>query len=199
MIINQTVSGGGTTPTGKYQLLQRIKDDNNNEIGTVAGFRKDANGNEYAVVSLDRTYQTSVANFCSNSGTSFGVTLYDNLRVYSSKDTATQTCDTILAKCISMGWTSEAITAARALSFSIDGVTYYGQVPTINELIQIYTMAPEINDLDPTGDLVFASTIMSSTQNSNVFLFCLNNNGSVTTTYRTYGNFMIPILELPNA
>ena len=44
--------------SGKYQLLQRIKDDTNTEIGTVSGFVKNSNDTEYAVVCLDAQYRT---------------------------------------------------------------------------------------------------------------------------------------------
>uniref|UniRef100_UPI003865CADA hypothetical protein n=1 Tax=Methanobrevibacter sp. TaxID=66852 RepID=UPI003865CADA len=46
-----------SAPTKKYNLLDRVKDDSNNEIGTVSGFFTDANNVEYAVVCLDAQYR----------------------------------------------------------------------------------------------------------------------------------------------
>lgn len=46
MIINQIVSGGSSpapTPTEKYPLFSRVKDDTNTNIGTVAGYFIDRN------------------------------------------------------------------------------------------------------------------------------------------------------------
>lgn len=54
--VTVNVSGGGS---GKYQLLQRISDDNGTGIGTVSGFFTDANNVEYAVVCLDAQYRIS--------------------------------------------------------------------------------------------------------------------------------------------
>lgn len=197
--------GGG----GRYKLLDRIKDDSNNEIGTVSGFFKDANNTEYAVVCLDAQYRLASAQWTSSTG---GVT---NLPQYGTNgtgvdlihntytDTATSNCDKILAWCASGGYTSGAVSHCRSKSFVIGGTTYYGQLPNLCELFYICANRAAISDADtskssyPSLDIASWSQAWSSSQWSANNSWHIGSNLSFAAKTTTY--FVVPVLELPNA
>ncbi len=137
------VEGGGSS--GKYQLLQRIKDDSNNEIGTVSGFFTDSNDVEYAVVCLDAQYRLASATWCSSTSSITDMPMYPNAvnsypdnMVWDSKETATMNTQFIINYCNSSGSTSQACSHCRSKQFTIDETTYYGQLPNVKELLDIY-------------------------------------------------------------
>lgn len=196
--------GGGVEPGGKYQLLQRVKDDSNNEIGTVCGFIKDSNDTEYAVVVLDRAYRTSSTyNWLSSAVDVSGIPSYNNNTVYNAPETATKNCTEILATASAQSLTSGAVSRCRSKSFLIDGVTYYGQLPNLTELLYILMHASDINTLNPSGSGPLISTsynYWSSTQNSSGSAWGISSSGAVSKGFgkNSVYNF-IPVLELPNA
>lgn len=209
-IINQVVSGGGSpTPSGKYQLLQRVTDDSNNEIGAVCGYHTDANDVEYAVVCLDAAYRLASGQIMSTKAAITGLPSYSNLSAYSAKETATYNCNKILEQCSVSGYTSSAITHCRGQSFIIDGVEYAGQVPTAMELLKVFEHREGINAIDPTSTanptliIPNATTTWASTQYNNQYVsnyfFMCTLRGDVTFDNPTVSAFIIPILELPNA
>lgn len=201
---------GGSS--GKYKLLDRVKDDSNNEIGTVSGFFKDANDVEYAVVCLDAQYRLASAEWTSSYGTVTNLPSYAMncaaIDLLSNKytDTATSNCDKILAWCSANNYTSAAVSHCRSKSFVIGGTTYYGQLPNLCELYNICINRNEISNADtskssyPTLDIAtLNSRPWSSTQYgaNSVWLFATN--GSVTYTTKSNTYFIIPVLEIPNA
>lgn len=212
--IGKMPSGGGGS-SGKYQLFERIKDDTNTEIGTVSGFFKDENDTEYAVICLDSTYRASPKKYLSNgsvsvtdlpiySGNGDFISLINN--VYTN--TATYNTQKILDFCTAQGYTSTACEHCRSKSFTIDGVTYYGQLPNLCELFQIAKNHIRLSTLDPTESgathplLTFpSSNILGSDQgqatgNSSVLYI----SGVVNLNYtKTVSAAVYPILELPNA
>ena len=204
-IFNQVVSGGGITPSGKYQLLQRVTDDSNNEIGTVCGFHTDANNVEYAVVCLDAQYRLASGNYLSHN------VLITNLGnkntaalLWLDTDTATSNCDKII-DFIGDGstYTSSAVSHCRAQSFVIDGTTYYGQLPTATELVSIFELLPEINNAD-TSASQYPELIIPTAGNAWSSSQYNNQNGwhiaaGLNTITKTQLKFIIPVLELPNA
>jgi hypothetical protein len=212
-----TVNVGGT-PTGKYQLFERVKEQNNLEIGTVCGFFKDANDVEYAVVCLDYIFRASYDDnlkFLSSSTTITGLPLYDGngdyikliTNVYTN--TATYNCDKVIAFCNTSTYTSSACTYCRSKSFVIGGTTYYGQIPNTYELFQIALNHERLGALDPTdlddynkslikfpGRNIMGSDLgdrrgrISTLYQSGV----VNNNGNIADNLPVY-----PVLEIPNA
>jgi len=196
--------GGGTS--GKYQLLQRIKDDNNNEIGTVSGFFSDANNVEYAVVCLDAQYRLDSAAWCSNNSTTV-----TNLPTYStdqwgpweSKETATYNTQKILDFCNANSYTSEACSHCRSKSFTIDGVTYYGQLPNMIELYDIVRNHTALNTADPTAssyssvDFSTGRSVWSSSQESNLYVWSAASHGGMSHYSRSFTFGVVPVLEIP--
>ena len=93
------VNVSNPTPSGNYQLLDRIEDDNHNEIGTVSGFFTDANNIEYAVVCLDASYRLAAAAWCSDANTLIANLPAYNNHVsafwYNATETATENTQTI--------------------------------------------------------------------------------------------------------
>lgn len=197
---NVSVSGGST---GKYQLFDRIKDDSNNEIGTVSGFFTDANDVEYAVVCLDATYRTSSAHFVSVTGIVINMPLYTNWIIWEAPETATENTTLILDYCSARGCTSTACSHCRQYSFTIGGVTYYGQLPNIIELVDIARHRTAIDAADTSGGSITIATdnnYWSSSQYSTAASWYINGTGSANkfTNTKTYDYYVCPVLEIPN-
>ena len=206
--INSIPSGGST---GKYQLLERIKDDNNNEIGTVCGFFKDTSDNEYAVVCLDAQSRLASAKWTSNTGTVTNLVQYSmngaaiDLIANTYTDTATSNCDKILSWCTANSYTSEAVSHCRSKSFVIDGTTYYGQLPNLCELFYICANRAEISNADTSKSsyssldiATLASRLWSSSQFNSTNVWYISSNGTVNNTSKTISYFVAPVLEIPN-
>lgn len=193
---------------GKYQLLDRVKDDSNNEIGTVSGFFTDANNVEYAVVCLDAQYRLDGGQYCSDYST-----VVTNLPVYNTstwgpweaKETATFNTQKILDFCAANSYTSTACSHCRSQSFTIDGTTYYGQLPNMIELNDIVRNHTAINTADTTAssytsvDFASSKQIWSSSQHSGEEAWLtITYTGNMGRTYK-HGSFCVaPVLEIPN-
>lgn len=201
------IEGGGSS--GKYQLLQRIKDDSNNEIGTVSGFFTDSNDVEYAVVCLDAQYRLASGKWCSYSSA-----VVTNMPIYNSnlnlwwyddaKETATQNTQLILDYCTANGYTSTACSHCRSNSFVIDGTTYYGQLPNMREIFDIWRNRVQIETMDISASsqslLNFSSarSVWSSTQYNSTGGWYMYSSGSLHNFNKTWDYFICPVLELPN-
>lgn len=198
------VSGGG----GKYQLLQRISDDDGNEIGSVSGFFTDANGVEYAVVCLDAQYRNDSTLWCSSITEVTNMPLYADLatsNVWEAKETATENTQLILDYCTANGYTSSACTHCRSKSFVINGVTYYGQLPNgveVSEIAKNYNIIETMDTSASTNSSLNFSTsrnIWSSTQYSYNNAWGLGFRGYLNTDTKNYASiFACPVLEIPN-
>lgn len=205
-IINQVVSGGGSAPSGKYQLLQRVTDDSNNEIGTVCGFHYDSNNVEYAVVCLDAQYRSADGQYLSIGALVAGLPAYEYVEAYNAKETATFNCEKIMDSVNAYsGRSSTAVQHCHSKTFVIDGVTYVGQLPSLIELVKMVEWRTQINSADITAasnpTLVIADdiAIWSSTQSSMAGGWRLNDFGNFEAASKTSHNYVIPILELPNS
>ena len=205
-IINQVVSGGSSpTPSGKYQLLQRVTDDNNNEIGTVCGFHTDSNSVEYAIVCLDAQYRLANGYYLSNQDAITGLAMYTDQSLWESTDTATSNCTKILDYATSGGYTSTAVSHCRSKSFTIDGTTYYGQLPTLVELVKVFMNRTAINTKDTSASqyssliVPTSSRVLSSTQRDASGGWIMNSTGNTFSYAKTLEALVFPILELPNA
>lgn len=196
------ISGGGSS--GGYQLLERISDDSNNEIGTVSGFFTDANNTEYAVVCLDAQYRLASGTWCSNPAWTSNTYWYQNQSLYSAKETATNNNQRILDYITSQSYTTTGFSHCRSQSFTIGGVTYYGQMPNILELIDIYKVREAINTAD-TSASSYSSLIISnstaswsSSQYNSMNAWHIDAGGYTKSNIVTGNCFIIPVLELPN-
>lgn len=190
-------TGGGST--GKYSLLQRVTDDSNQEIGTVCGFHRDANNVEYAIVALDAPYRQDYYQLTEQTSVA-GLTAYSDSSVYGSKETATANCNLILAAS-----TVGSVCEIRAKpAFTIDGVQYERQVPTLSELIKLLSLMTEINAADTSsGSGLALSTswiyLSCSAASSNYWGVSTNGRTSTITLGASASNLTATILELPNA
>lgn len=203
MIINTQIKGGGTTPTGKYHLLDRVKDDNNNDVGIVVGFFRNANNTEYAVVALNAVNRATLKTREESNEPIPGWTEYSSgLSAYGIRETATQTCDQIMDY-VSGGFTSPAVSHCRSLSFTIDGNSYAGQLPNVIEVVQIAHYKSEINAGDPTAaanpSLVLADSLVSSTRVGPFSCLGIKSTGYMNNCSQTIAWFVVPVLEIPNA
>ena len=196
-----------SAPTKKYNLLDRVKDDSNNEIGTVSGFFTDANNVEYAVVCLDAQYRLASSQYASTSGSITNLPLYSDLvssNVWTAKETATFNTQKILDWCSTNGYTSTACSHCRSKSFVIGGVTYYGQLPNIKEVVEIAKHYSEIESMDTSAssntslNFSTARTIWSSSQCAINNGWCLYASGALTNYTKTTTRFACPVLEIPN-
>ena len=190
------VGGGSVTPSTKYKLLQRVIDDSNNEIGTVSGFFTDANNVEYAVVCLDSTYRNSSAQWASAEGNVTNMPLYSDWTIWEAPETATENTTLILAS-----KTSSACTHCRSKSFTIGGVTYYGQLPNIIELVDIARHRTAINAADTSGGSITIATNKdywsSSQYNSSYSWYIDGYTGRVLFSGMTANCYVCPVLEIP--
>ena len=194
--ITVNVPSGGTPTHKKYSLLDRVYSDANAAIGTVSGFFTDKNDVEYAVVCLDATYRNSSAQWASAEENVTNMPLYDNWTIWEAPETATENTTLILAS-----ETSSACTHCRSKSFTIGGVTYYGQLPNIIELVDIARHRTAINAADTSGGSITIKTYnnyWSSNQfNSNGGWFITS--GGIAFNNKTTDYYVCPVLEIPNA
>lgn len=199
--------GGGS---GKYQLLQRISDDNGNEIGTVSGFFTDANNVKYAVVCLDAQYRATDISPTSYTASKLesitNLPIYSDYHANSAKETATWNTQTILDYCTSKGLAGDGCNFVRSKSFTINGIIYYGQIPNIHELVDIANNWDILENLDITAssysslNFSTARSVFSSTQNrSNGQLkYWSGDNGQIGGGASNANKmFICPILEIP--
>lgn len=195
-----TISGGG-----KYKLLDRIKDDSNNGIGTVSGFFTDANNVEYAVVCLDAQYRLASGAYCSNTSAVTDLPVYSTWTIWEAKETATLNTQKILDFCTAQSATSTACTHCRSKSFTIDGATYYGQLPNIIELVDICKNYTAIQSADTSvsqykslGLPKTSGRTWSSSQYRSDRGWNVTNVSSVSFSTKTENHFVCPVLEIPN-
>lgn len=191
---------------GKYQLLSRVKDDSNNEIGTVVGFHIDANNVEYAVVALDAQFRLLSGQYLSDVVAITDLTQYADISVYGARETATFNCDKILAQATTSGLTSTAVSHCRSKTFTIDSVQYAGQLPTLMELLKILEFRTEVNTADTSASqysslaLPTSKIYWSSSQNSATYGWTVSSDGRTTASSKKFNNPLVaPVLELPNA
>lgn len=199
-------SGGGSGTTDVP--LTRFKDDNNNEIGTHYMNFEDANGNVFKVVLLDAQYRNDYTQWCSNTSTVTNMPIYNNsLNAWwydNAKETATQNTQLILDFCSAGGYTSTACSHCRSKSFTINGTTYYGQLPNMREVFDMWRHRVQIEQMDTsassqsTTNFSSARTIWSSNQYTSNHSWYLVNNGLVYEYGKTYRFFACPVLEIPN-
>lgn len=201
------VESGGVTPSGgKYQLLQRISDDNGEEIGTVSGFFTDANGVEYAVVCLDAQYRAEGFTWCSVAESVTDLPIYNDVQwgPWEAKETATENTQLILDFCDANGYTSEACDICRSSQFIIEENTYYGQLPNMIELNDIVRNHTALYAVDPTVggnsslDFSTGSRFWSSSQFSEEAAWHASTEGFMVDSYKYDSLNIVPVLELPN-
>lgn len=191
----------------KYTLLQRISDDNGNEIGTVSGYQLGQDNKEYACVCLDAVYREASLQYLSDNVAITDLPNWVDQRIWDVdevffKETATFATDKILAMTTGGTYTSSACTHCRSFSFVIDGVTYQGQLPTIMELVNIFQHRTRINSLDPTASSYNSKiiprnkTTWSSTQISSTRALSVNDFGLVTLNSKSVAYFVVPVIEL---
>ena len=205
-IFNTTISGGGSptpTPTRKYGLLDRVKDDSNNDVGIVVGFFYDANNTEYAVVAVNAANRAASLKTRDESSEPIPdwTTYSGGLSAYGIRETATQTCDQIMDY-VSGGFTSPSVSHCRSLSFTIGGNSYAGQLPNVIEIVQIAHYKSEINAGDPTAtanpSLVINDSLVSSTRVSSFICLGIKSTGYLNNCSQTTAWFVAPVLEIPN-
>lgn len=196
---------GTLEPGGDFQLT-RVKDDNNNEIGTHICNFTDGNGNKFKVVVLDAQYRLGVGYWCSSTTTVTNMPLYSDLassNVWEAKETATQNTQLILDYCTANSYTSTACSHCRSKSFVINGVTYYGQLPNEIEVSEIAKNYHAIETMDtsassnPSFNFSTSRNIWSSSQYSSGSGWRLGDYGGLFNASKTNGYFVCPVLEIP--
>lgn len=195
-------SGGG-----EFQLT-RIKDDTNTEIGTAFMEFEDGNGNKYTVVCLDAQYRNSSTQWCSDTSTVTNMPIYSSsLNAWwydNAKETATQNTQLILDYCSAGGYTSSSCSHCRSQSFTINGTTYYGQLPNMREVFDMWRHRVQIEQMDTSAsshsltNFSLPRNIWSSSQ-LNSYGWYLVSTGNVNNYYKTSKYFACPVLEIPNS
>jgi hypothetical protein len=200
-----SITTGGTIIAGDVPLT-RVSDDNGDEIGTWYMNFEGSNGNIYKVILLDAVYRNDATQWCSNRNSVTNLPIYDDLsssNVWESRMTATENTQLILDYCIAGSYTSSACTHCRSQSFTIDGVTYDGQLPNMIELVHIAKHYHEFDSLDSS------SSTSTSTNFSTHHTFWSSNQYASDCWGLTYGGtiydlnksltsfFSAPVLEIP--
>ena len=207
-VVSPVIVNGSSTPSGTTDVpLTRISDDNGNEIGTWYMNFVDGNGNTYKVIVLDAQYRNASAQWCSDMNTVTNMLIYNsnyNKWWYdNAMETATQNTQLILDYCSAGSFTSISCSHCRSQSFTIDGTTYYGQLPNIRELFDMWRHRVQIEQMDTSAsshsstNFSAARIIWSSSQYSSAYGWCLNSFGSVYSNYKTTKYFACPVLEIP--
>lgn len=197
-------SGGGSV------TLERIKDDSNNEIGTYFMDYTDSNNNKYKVVALDAQYRNSSVKWSSGNGDVTNMPLYNDYTVAfwndEGRESATTNTQNILNWCDAKGYTSTSCSHCRSKSFVINGITYYGQVPNLKEMLGIITNRVRINSMDTTAssyttlNLATRHSWTVSLQYNGSYGWCLGSAGEVYFYNKTTTNlYVCPVLEIPNS
>lgn len=192
-----------------YGIGDRIYEDIDGlAIGTIGAIYTDNNDVEYAVCVLDSTYRlpstkwmdqavavTDLPQYSSNNTAAFGF----------GSESATFNCDKILAM---TSYTSDAVNHCRSKSFIINGVTYYGQLPNVCELCQIYANHYKLGQLDTTESSAannvklsswFAGSFCwSSSQYRSSDAWGVYSNGNAYSGTKTGTCMVCPVLEIPN-
>lgn len=203
---NYEGSGGGGSGTTDVPLT-RFKDDNGNEIGTWFMNFEDANGNLFKVVCLDAQYRNTSTKWCSKSSAVTNMPMYNtnyNLWWYdNAKETATQNTQLILDYCSANGFTSTACTHCRSKSFTINEITYYGQLPNMRELFDMWRHRIEIEQMDISANSYrstnFSSSrsIWSSSQYLKDYGWYLISLGYIAQGSKWNDYLACPVLEIP--
>ena len=76
---------------------------------------------------------------------------FANSSVWGAKESATENTQFILDYCTATGYESPACTHCRSKSFVINGVTYYGQLPNVIEIIEICKNVQAIEAMDTSA------------------------------------------------
>jgi hypothetical protein len=213
-----TVNVSGSSVRNRRYLPGEFVYADNGEtpIGICSGLYVDSNDIEYAVVCLNASDRATSKNWTSATGAVTNMPNYGHVNTAAfgfGTESATTNCDLI------MDWVnasssrkSTAIAHCRSKSYVIDGTTYYGQLPNICELLQIFSMHHYIYTNDPTSasagtTLNFATWpstasgntyAWSSSQYSSAYSWCVSSSGSAYNTNKNYGYFVAPVLEIPN-
>lgn len=197
----------GTLEAGGDFQPTRVKDDSNNEIGTHICNFTDANGNTFKVVVLDAQYRKTSTQWCSDRNTVTNMPMYNSnydLWWYdNAMETATQNTQLILDYCTAQSATSTACTHCRSNSFTIDGTTYYGQLPNMREVLDMWRHRVQIEQMDTSAsshsstNFSSARTIWSSSQYNNSNCWYFGNRGTVNNFTKTNDSFTCPVLEIP--
>lgn len=204
--ITPTIITKGSGSTDKYKVGDRVNDDSNNPVGTVSSIFTDGNGDRYAVVCLDAVNRLASGKYLDNLAAVSGIPTYTDLDVWTSLETATTNTTAILAT-----GASTSCSHCRSKSFIIDGVTYAGQLPNLNEVSQIFVQKNVINNQDPTAStysslvVPSATNTWSSSQKGADRGWFFNRDGGVGIgygefdyyDYKTQEYFVIPVLEIP--
>ncbi len=198
-------SGGGSGTTDVP--LTRFKDDTNTEIGTHYMNFVDGNGNTYKIIVLDAKYRLESSQWCSERDYVTNMpTYYDNLSAWwydNTKETATQNTQLILDYCSANGYTSTSCSHCRSKSFTINGTTYYGQLPNMREVFDMWRHRVQIEQMDTSANTSTSTNfsskhhIWSSTQANNMSGWYIANSGQVNITLKGSGYFACPVLEIP--
>lgn len=199
-------SGGGSGTTDVE--LTRISDDSGNEIGTWYMNFEDANGNIFKVVLLDAQYRNASTQWCSTSSTVTNMPIYNsnyNKWWYdNAKETATQNTQLILDYCSAGGYTSTSCSHCRSKSFTINETTYYGQLPNMREVFDMWRHRTQIEQMDTSAsshsstNFSSARSIWSSNQYNGVTGWYMNSYGRVSNVDKTTNYYACPVLEIPN-
>lgn len=200
-------SGGGGGGSSEDVPLMRISDDNGNEIGTHYMNFEDANGNIFKVIALDAQYRNASTQWCSDRNTVTNMPMYNfnyNLWWYdNAMETATQNTQLILDYCSTKGYTSTSCSHCRSKSFTINGTNYYGQLPNMREVFDMWRHRVQIEQMDTSAsshkstNFSSARSIWSSSQCSSTNGWYLNSSGSVGNSFKATSNFACPVLEIP--
>ena len=206
-IINSYVNvNGSPAPADPYPLLSRVTDDSNIDIGCVAGYHFDASNQKYAVVCLNAEHRPAATQVFTETSDMNNLNLPNawDSSAYAQLNTATQNCDAILAS-LQTG-TSPAVSNCRLKTFTISGIIYSGQLPTLGELMSIISFMTQINNSDPTVTQ-YSSRIISattdywcSTKNEPGEMWLLGGSRTSGKTYDMAPNrdcSILPVLEIP--
>ena len=198
LIVTEGNEGSGTTDVP----LTRISDDNGNEIGTWYMNFADANGNTYKVILLDSQYRNSSTIWGNIGSTVTNMPLYSDLKssnIWEAGETATQNTQLILDYYPN----SSACSHCRSKSFTIGGVTYYGQLPNMLEVFYIARNYNRFDAMDTSANshsslnfssarFIWASNQMNKNSGWILMPFCTIAGGEKSLT-----NFACPVLEIP--
>ena len=176
----------GSLNVGKYELLDEIYDDENNLVRKVAGFHTDANGNEYAVVFVGS--QSSTRLFNTSPVSIPNMPLYATWATWEAKQSATYLTDLI----ISSGYPSEAVTFCRNYSFTIDGITYLGQISNYQEMINI------CRNYTALGITPINANYNTSNQRTNALFWAIHTYGNTGGQSPNTSNSIAAVIEIPH-